>query len=197
MYALDLSILYFFNRTIASPFLDGFFDALTNVHYWYPVYAVAGIYLIFRFRWQGVWMVVLAVLVVAATDSLGHYVFKPLMHRSRPCAISPSFSRRGQGVVNGEHIVNWIRLPDGPRGDESFPSNHALNNFAIAAFFFTIWKRKRNVAWLFAGALLISLGRVYEGLHYPSDVLGGAVIGISMGILFAIFFKLLEKRFKH
>jgi undecaprenyl-diphosphatase len=100
-------------------------------------------------------------------------------------------------VVNGEHIVNWIRLPDGPRGDESFPSNHALNNFAIAAFFFTIWKRKRNVAWLFAGALLISLGRVYEGLHYPSDVLGGAVIGISMGILFAIFFKLLEKRFKH
>ncbi len=185
MYALDLSILYFFNRTIASGFLDSFFAALTNVHYWFPVYVLAGIYLIYRFRWRGVWMVVAAVLVVAATDSLGHYVFKPLMHRSRPCALLPS----------GEHIVNWIRLPDGPRGDESFPSNHALNNFAIAAFFFTIWQKKKNVAWLFAVAFLISLGRVYEGLHYPSDVLGGAGIGATVGYVIAIAYIRIQNRY--
>jgi undecaprenyl-diphosphatase len=187
MYALDLSILYFFNRTIASGFLDRFFEALTNVHYWYPVYAITGIYLIYRFHWRGLWMVVVAVLVVAATDSLGHYVFKPLMHRSRPCAL----------LSSGEHIVNWIRLPDGPRGDESFPSNHALNNFAIAAFFFTIWQKKKNVAWLFAGALIISLGRVYEGLHYPSDVLGGAVIGMAVGSVAGALWNLREKRIAH
>jgi undecaprenyl-diphosphatase len=109
-----------------------------------------------------------------------------LIRRDRPCTMLPS----------GEHIVNWIRLPDGSRGDPSFPSNHALNNFAIAAFFFTIWQKKRNVAWLFAIALLISLGRVYEGLHYPSDVLGGAAIGISIGLLFATLFKALEKRIR-
>ncbi len=186
MQGIDLSILYFFNRTIACDFLDGFFDALTNVHFWFPIYVIAGIYLIYRFRWRGVWMVVGAVLVVAATDSLGHYIVKPLIHRDRPCIMLPS----------GEHIVNWIRLPIGPRGDPSFPSNHALNNFAIAAFFFTIWQKKRNVAWLFAAALLISLGRVYEGLHYPSDVLGGAVIGMAMGLLFAALFKVLEKRIR-
>jgi undecaprenyl-diphosphatase len=183
MHDLDLSILYFFNRTIASGFLDGFFAVLTNVHYWYPVYVIAGLLLIYRYRWRGVWMVAAAVLVVAATDSLGHYVFKPLIHRDRPCAILPS----------REHIVSWIRLPDGPRGDQSFPSNHALNNFAIATFFFTIWPRKRNAAWLFGGALLISLGRVYEGLHYPSDVLGGAVIGIVVGYLIGIILRQREK----
>ncbi|HEX5316482.1 MAG TPA: phosphatase PAP2 family protein [Candidatus Kapabacteria bacterium] len=186
MYSLDLSILYFFNRTIACGALDTFFDAITNVHYWFPIYVIAGIYLIYRFRWRGAWMVLGAVIVVSATDSLGHYIVKPLVHRDRPCGISPSFSRRGQGVVTGEHVVNWIRLPDGGRGDESFPSNHALNNFAIATFFFTIWPRKQNAWWLFVVALLISLGRMYQGLHYPSDVLGGAVIGSVVGYLCAL-----------
>jgi len=176
VYSLDLSILYFFNRTIACGALDTFFDAFTNVHYWFPVYVIAGVYLIYRFRWRGVWMVVGAILVVSATDSLGHYVIKPLVHRERPCAQLPS----------GEHVVNWVRLPDGGRGDPSFPSNHALNNFAIAAFFFTIWPRKRNAALLFAVALIISLGRMYQGLHYPSDVLGGAAIGSIVGYLIGI-----------
>ena len=183
MYQLDLWILYFFNRTIASGFLDSFFEVLTNVHCWYPVYVVAGIYLIYRFRWHGVWMVVAAVLVVATTDSLGHYIVKPLVDRSRPCTMLPS----------GEYIVNWIRLPDGSRGDPSFPSNHALNNFAIAAFFFTIWPSKRNVMWLFVVALLISLGRVYEGLHYPSDVIGGAAIGMAVGFTVAMLMESARK----
>ena len=176
MYSLDLSILYFFNRTIACGALDTFFDAFTNVDYWFPVYVLAGLNLIYRFRWRGVWMVVGAILVVSATDSLGHYVLKPLVHRARPCAQLPS----------GEHVVPWVRLPDGGRGDPSFPSNHALNNFAEASFFFMVWPRKRNAAWLFAVALLISLGRMYQGVHYPSDVLGGAVIGSIVGYFVAL-----------
>ncbi len=187
MHDLDLSILYFFNRTIASASLDDFFKAITNVHFWYPVYILAGLYLIYRFRVRGVWMVVAAVLVVATTDSLGHYVAKPLVHRDRPCTMLPS----------GQHIVPWIRLPDGPRGDPSFPSNHALNNFAIATFFFTIWPRKKYIVWLFVGALLISLGRIYEGLHYPSDVVGGALIGMFVGSLVGAIWNYNEKRIIH
>ncbi|MFI5201649.1 MAG: phosphatase PAP2 family protein [Candidatus Kapaibacterium sp.] len=187
MYSLDLSILYFFNRTIACGALDTFFDAFTNVHYWFPVYVIAGIYLIYRFRWRGVWMVIGAIIVVSATDSLGHYVIKPLVHRARPCAQLPS----------GEHVVPWVRFPDGGRGDESFPSNHALNNFAVAAFFFTIWPRRRNAAWLFAVAFLISIGRMYQGLHYPSDVLGGAAIGMAVGILIGMLWNWRETLIKH
>jgi len=174
--SIDLSVLYFFNRTLACGFLDTFFDALTNVHYWFPAYVLAGIVLIYRFRWRGVWMVIGAVMVVSATDSLGHYLVKPLVHRVRPC-----------------NTISWVRLPDGKRGDESFPSNHALNNFAVATFFFTVWARKKNAGWLFAVALLISVGRIYQGLHYPSDVLGGAaigaVVGYAAGTLFVVLFQ--------
>ncbi len=184
MYSIDLSVLYFFNRTIACGALDSFFNAITNVHYWYPIYVLAGLWLMYRFRWRGVAMVVAAVLLVSATDSLGHYVLKPLVHRERPCALLPT----------GEHVVPWVRLPDGGRGDPSFPSNHALNNFAEAMFFFTIWPRKRNAGWLFLVAFLISIGRMYQGVHYPSDVLGGAVIGITAGFILAqIYLKLNER----
>ena len=172
MYSIDLSVLYILNRTIACGTLDAFFGAITNVHYWMPVYVVTGIILVYRFRLRGLWMVLGAIAVVAITDSLGHYVLKPMVHRVRPC-----------------NTVSWIRLPVGTRGDESFPSNHALNNFAIAAFFYSIWEKKKNLRWLFFVAFLISVGRLYQGLHYPSDVLGGAAIGSAVGYGMATMYR--------
>jgi membrane-associated phospholipid phosphatase len=78
--------------------------------------------------------------------------------------------------------------------DESFPSNHAMNNFAVAAFFGIIDRRKKIGRWLYPIAFLISIGRIYEGVHYPTDIIGGAMIGIVIGILFAILFEYIEER---
>jgi membrane-associated phospholipid phosphatase len=186
MHKLDLSILYFFNRTIASGFLDGVADVITNVKYWYAVYTIFGLFLIYRYKLRGVAIVIAAVILITATDSLAHYVLKPLVDRQRPCAI----------IASGEHIVPWIRLPSGLRFDESFPSQHALNNFAMGAFFVSIFKRNKWIHLLWFVALVISFGRLYQGLHYPSDVLGGTVIGISIGFLFAFLFNILERRIR-
>jgi len=128
-------------------------------------------------------MLLAAILLIAATDSLAHYVIKPIAHRERPCATLP----------NGEHVVPWIRLPDGARWDESFPSSHALNNFAIATFFIVLFPNKRSMYWLYLAAFIISVSRIYEGLHYPSDVIGGAGIGVLMGYGFAYLFTALER----
>jgi membrane-associated phospholipid phosphatase len=186
MHDLDLSILYFFNRTIASGFLDGLADIVTNVRYWYPVYAIVGLFLMYRCKWRGVAIVIAALILIITTDSLGHYVLKALINRQRPCAMR----------ISGAHVVSWIRLPSGMRFDESFPSQHALNNFAIAAFFVSLFKRNKWIHALWLVALVISLGRLYQGLHYPSDVFGGAAIGISIGFLFAFLFKVLERRIR-
>lgn len=61
----------------------------------------------------------------------------------------------------------------------SFPSGHAAFFFALAMaiYFFN----KRWGAWFFIGAILISLGRIVAGIHYPSDILGGAIVGIGVG----------------
>ncbi len=186
MYSVDLSVLYFFNQTLASPTADALAEFLTNVHYWFPIYTLAGLFLIYRYKWQGVRMVIAALLLIAITDSLGHYLLKPLVDRQRPCA----------QLAGGEHIVAWIRLPIGMKWDQSFPSNHALNNFAMAAFFALVFRKRTVSIPLFVIATLVSVGRVYEGVHYPSDVLGGAMIGAFVGWMIALAFQSIDARFR-
>ena len=175
LYDLDLTVLRFFDLSLASTTMDGVADALTNVHNWYVVYVIAGIALIYRMRVAGLKVVVAALLLIGVTDGLGHYVLKPLVHRERPCAVTR----------DGSHVVPWIRLPIGEKHDESFPSNHALNNFAIAAFFVTLFPRRKWLLALYVVAFLISVGRLYEGVHYPSDVLAGGIIGFNVGLIWA------------
>jgi undecaprenyl-diphosphatase len=80
----------------------------------------------------------------------------------------------------------------GRTGTYSFPSTHAFNNFAAATFVVRFFPR----LWpaLFITAILISLSRIYLGLHYPSDVLGGAIIGSAIGYIFASLVKWIDKR---
>ncbi|PWI49878.1 phosphatase PAP2 family protein [Rhizobium phaseoli] len=64
-----------------------------------------------------------------------------------------------------------------PSADPSFPSDHATATFAIAAAFLLLGMRRLGL-WFLAGALLVTVSRVYIGTHYVSDVLGGALTGI-------------------
>ncbi|MCS6950105.1 MAG: phosphatase PAP2 family protein, partial [bacterium] len=74
--------------------------------------------------------------------------------------------------------LEGVRAIDGCRASASFPSSHAVNNFAAATLFALFYRRW--VAWLAFGlAVLVSYSRIYLGLHYPSDVLGGAAIGVA------------------
>jgi undecaprenyl-diphosphatase len=68
-----------------------------------------------------------------------------------------------------------------PSGDPSFPSDHATAAFAIAV---SIWLRNRKVGWLaLAMAIVLAIARVAVGVHYPSDVLAGALIGTACALL--------------
>jgi undecaprenyl-diphosphatase len=92
---------------------------------------------------------------------------KPLFARPRPC-----------------HVLEHVRLLVGCGGAYGFPSNHACNFFGTATFFFYFY---RKTGWvMFAPAILIGWSRVYVGVHYPSDAVGGALWGILLA-LFIIF----------
>ncbi|PIR41450.1 MAG: hypothetical protein COV31_01075 [Candidatus Yanofskybacteria bacterium CG10_big_fil_rev_8_21_14_0_10_46_23] len=75
------------------------------------------------------------------------------------------------------------------RTDASFPSGHATVFFALAMAIY-LHNRKWGV-WFFVGAILISLGRVTAGIHYPLDILGGAVIGMAVA---AFIFHLAKRK---
>ena len=118
-------------------------------------------------------------LLIVVTDQTGYRILKELFGRVRPC-----------------NVLTDVITPIGCAGGFSFPSNHALNNFAAAVFLLRIFPAYK---WIFLiVAFLISVSRIYLGVHYPSDVLGGAILGIGFGYLFSLvvllFLNYLEKK---
>ena len=79
-------------------------------------------------------------------------------------------------------VLNDITILTHQPGDHSFPSGHSAGSFACAWAFFRAYKKKWGVPALVLAAL-VSLSRLYVGVHYPTDVLGGVVIGIIVGEL--------------
>jgi undecaprenyl-diphosphatase len=165
-YSIDLAIFYFFNHTLSVRFLDRFFSIITNVNNWYIAYIIL-LYLVFvKGGKKGKIAVVLIILLVIVTDQFGYKVLKEFFHRARPC-----------------NALSDVFAPLGCNGTYSFPSNHALNNFAAAMFFSRLFPKFNWI--LFITAALVAISRVYLGLHYPSDIAGGAIIGLAFGYIFS------------
>lgn len=165
-YSIDLGIFYFFNHTISARFLDKFFSIITNVNNWYIAYAI-----LIGISWTkggrtGKIAVIGVILLILFSDQLGHKVLKEIFQRLRPC-----------------NALEDVITPLGCTGSYSFPSNHAINNFAAAMFFYRLFPKLKWI--LFSTAFLVALSRVYLGLHYPSDIIGGAILGMIFGFLFA------------
>ena len=167
LHHIDIEILYFFNHSLSSHILDRFFSTITNVNNWFIAYIILLFISFFKGGIKGKIAVLGVILLIIFTDQFSYKILKEIFHRYRPCI-----------------ALSNIITPLGCNGTWSFPSNHAVNNFAAATFYYVLFPRLK---WaLFITAALVSISRVYLGLHYPSDILGGAVIGSTIGYLFAI-----------
>ena len=178
LYNIDLSIFYFFNHTLSTPVLDKFFSLITNVNNWYLTYVILLLISFIKGGRKGKIAAIGVLILIAATDQLSSHILKDLVHRVRPCLILPA-----------------AYTPMGCTGTYSFPSSHAFNNFAAATFICRFFPKLK---WaLSITAVLISISRIYLGLHYPSDVLGGAILGSIIGYFFASLVQAIEKRITH
>ncbi|HXF59372.1 MAG TPA: phosphatase PAP2 family protein [Candidatus Saccharimonadales bacterium] len=144
--------------------LDPVMMALTDPGPWkIPLLVLAGLLFLIRGR-RGLIGVLVLALTIAAGDQLSSHVLKKIVKRARPSAELPD-----------------ARPLFGVRGTHSFPSTHAVNFFAAAPVISAVFPEATVAAYGIAA--LVSFSRIYVGDHWPSDVVGGAALGLGIGFL--------------
>ena len=175
--ALDAKLLLEVNGW-HTPALDQFFFWMSEKWIWIPLYAWLFILYYRNFPGKILYVILAVALLITLSDQVASGLLKNLVHRIRPCHVP--------GLAPKIHLVNGYC-----GGTYGFVSSHAANTFALASFFLlTLGKRYGLIAMLlFAWAFVVSLSRIYLGVHYPGDVIGGAVTGIIFAFFVAAVFR--------
>lgn len=159
LYAIDRAVFLFFNRTLANPVFDFVMPYITEEDYWrIPILLVWLALVIFGGK-KGRIVALLVIPILTLSDQVSSFVVKPWVQRVRPC-----------------FVVEGARLLIDQSRSFSFPSSHAANNAAAAVLFSVKYRRYTWVFVFIAG--VVAYSRVYVGVHYPSDILGGALLGV-------------------
>lgn len=179
MIELDRQIFLFLN-SLNTPFLDKLMWIVSMKAVWIPLY-LAIIWMVMKKYGRRGWIPVALIPVLVLIDDQGSTFLKNLVARPRPCH-EPAIT----GMV---HTVNGYCA-----GMYGFVSGHAANSFGVAAFSASLLGRRWFTWSIFVWAALVSYSRIYLGVHYPGDILGGALLGITAGTGIAwIAAKLIKK----
>ena len=162
--AFDTHLFVLLNYRWHCGLLDVVMPFVTNANNWRLPILVALFALAVFGGARGRWAALLALLAVALGDQLSSHWLKPLIGRARPC-----------------HVVEPLRLLVSCSGSFSFPSSHATN-IAAGMTIFALFYRRLAAFFAFV-AFLIGYSRVYVGVHYPLDVLGGWLLGFLTAVL--------------
>jgi len=121
LYSIDLSIFNFVNQSLANPVFDKFFPFVTDVKHWFMAYIFLWFILLLKGGKIGKIAAIAVILLIAVSDQLSSNLLKNLFERTRPC-----------------HVVESVNLLINCSKSYSFPSSHAVNNFAVAVFIYLI-----------------------------------------------------------
>jgi membrane-associated phospholipid phosphatase len=167
---IDKKLFTFLNGSATASWLDAVAPWYRDSQTWIPLYVFLLLFVFINGKFKGVYWLIFIVACAGLTDQVSSQLLKKTVMRLRPCA-DPS-------------MADTIRLlMPHCSGGYSFTSSHATNHFGAAAFvFITLKKYFQNWAYLFwFWAASISYLQIYVGVHYPLDVLVGALLGAAIG----------------
>jgi undecaprenyl-diphosphatase len=180
MQYLDTQLLLFINHGLVNPVFDVLMPALTLKGYLLVLPFL--VYMIIRGIRQkedrgmghgmtAIWTILIACLAVYLTGFVEDWM-KVAVARVRPC-----------------RVLEGIRLILPCPKSNSMPSGHAISSLAFAMPLYVLTRNYIRMAWRLYPVVLASLiafSRLYLGVHYPSDVLAGAILGACIGILLSV-----------
>lgn len=179
---LDRALLLYINGCHA-PFFDTLFYIITKPWTSIPFYLLAFLLLLRKYGWKRTILYLVAIVcAIGLSDLISTECFKKVICRYRPT--------HNLDIGNLIHIVNGYR-----GGMYGFVSSHAANMFAFAVSLSLFLQEKRWGALFFAWACIVCYTRMYLGVHYPTDILCGALLGILIATIVYFYFRYIEQRF--
>ena len=153
--------------------MDELMILISSKWFWIPLYIFILFTLYKTFQKDFFKILFSIVILIFLADFGSVQLFKELFQRARPC-----------------HLLEGIRVVDGCGGPFGFISSHASNSFAIAFFVSLLMRKYWWFINLFSWAVLIGFSRIYLGVHYPFDILGGMFWGLFVSLLTYYIYKM-------
>ena len=169
---MEYAILDFIQNNLRTPFLDGFFMFVTALGNGGIIWIFLAAVFLIKKETRRMGVMILALLIISTL--IGEVFIKNIVCRQRP-------------FVNGSVSEDMLLIPR-PAGKYSFPSGHSLTAFACSVGIYMYTREKLNICFIIIAAL-IAVSRVYLYVHFPTDILAGAVIGSFIGAAAAALIK--------
>jgi len=169
--SIDTQLFLFLNGK-HNAFFDPLMYWLSDKLVWVPMYLLIAFFIVKQYKMNGIVMLLFVGIVIALCDQTASHLIKNAVLRLRPSH---------EPTLNG--MVHLSKA--GAGGMYGFVSSHAANAFGLATFLYCTLDRSFNILkyWLFIWAILVSYSRIYNGVHYPGDIIVAACIGILIGFI--------------
>ena len=175
--------LFLYLNDMQSPFCNTVMVFVSEKLVWIPFYLGIVAYLVWRYRRQSILMIAMVLVAIGLSDFIASGIFKPYFARLRPC--------------HDASLSAFVNIVEGCGGQFGFMSSHAANSFALAVFFNLILSDRYAIfkVVLIVWAVVVSYSRIYLGVHYPGDVIGGALLGSFLAYVCSLGFTILLNKY--